>query len=520
MAILKREHCVAIRVPLKNKKNGLGSGYSLGTDWVITAHHVLFPKNRDESQPITIFWWDETADQIKQKESIGQEQIVWSNGDHDLALIRCKAAPYVDLPSAWDLIDTKEPPRGGAICECAGFLGKLLNKKEDPRFVDGDGKLGIGSPKQNTTRITMRGVELEKGEYWGGFSGAPVAVNDRLVAIVQARNTGEKNSLTASFISPALDSKGGPNQVSLRDVPGFLERPEKDECWERLRSVIIRALAEDKDVFMALRDETGHKANAEDLAAYLYNMPEDDFIKMFSEVYGLIRQQGQIGPVRTMKDLACFWLALLASKECSLSGVDEFKKDPSRCPFIVRVQQPERLIIEGVAANSDGRNPDLRQKGEHLGSQFDLTPGNHLGFDESGHQVARHVQQTVLLKTQPGLEAFPEQDVLAELEAYASGPKGGGLRLPNDPQKRVRLIGKLLERGTYIYGGSYYIWLPHTEGLHEDPGLQQLRQWCPQLLIFAVIEEEKIERTVNLWTLNTIIQDALEFLGKKTNQEN
>jgi hypothetical protein len=59
---METKYCVQIRVPLVNEEEeGFGSCYTLGPHWILTACHVLFPANRDDSKPIKIIWLDETT---------------------------------------------------------------------------------------------------------------------------------------------------------------------------------------------------------------------------------------------------------------------------------------------------------------------------------------------------------------------------------------------------------------------------------------------------------------------------
>ncbi len=58
MSGLKTEYCVEIRVPKKNGKHQFGSGYTLGPNWVLTAHHVLFDDEIDTEKPVKITWRD------------------------------------------------------------------------------------------------------------------------------------------------------------------------------------------------------------------------------------------------------------------------------------------------------------------------------------------------------------------------------------------------------------------------------------------------------------------------------
>jgi hypothetical protein len=96
---IQTEHCVEIRVLLRDGDFEFGSGYTLGPHWVLTARHVLFPNGVDDSKPIEITWWDETGGTVKSTEPVARDKITWSNQVHDIALIQCEL-PYENVVSA------------------------------------------------------------------------------------------------------------------------------------------------------------------------------------------------------------------------------------------------------------------------------------------------------------------------------------------------------------------------------------------------------------------------------------
>ena len=231
MSGLTTEYCVEIRVPKKfTGKNKFGSGYTLGSSWVLTAYHVLFGTDVDESKPIEITWWDESAKKVKGGAPVSarREDILWWHRKHDIALIKCKP-PYSDVPGALNVV-AMDRPQEGSKCKCGGFLINLLNEERQPRRKTPCGILGNFSAGEIKADINGLNVSLGEERNWAGFSGSPVFIADKLTAVVVRVNTGERGgSISASFIGAALDSKGdGRGQPVLRDLPDFLISSDKN----------------------------------------------------------------------------------------------------------------------------------------------------------------------------------------------------------------------------------------------------------------------------------------------------
>ncbi len=109
MAGLRTEHCVEIRVPAKTGGPCFGSGYALAPHWVLTAHHVLFPQDRNPDSKAFQIVWRDTQGCPMPGQPVARDDIVWYNKRHDIALIRCEPLHYSDVVSPWDLIDQRRP---------------------------------------------------------------------------------------------------------------------------------------------------------------------------------------------------------------------------------------------------------------------------------------------------------------------------------------------------------------------------------------------------------------------------
>ncbi|MCI5145934.1 MAG: serine protease, partial [Candidatus Electrothrix sp. AR3] len=361
MGGLTTEYCVEIRVPKKNSdKNKFGTGYTLGPHWVLTAYHVLFGDDVDAGQPIKITWrdtWrDEIGDQVEggKQLSVNRDNIVWYHQEHDIALIRFEP-PYKNVPGAWE--ELAQENAEWQDFRSAGFLSNLHDEAEKQRRVTPEGSLGGCSEGENKIDLNNPTVNLHDNEDWAGFSGSPVFVKNKLVAVVRTVKTGE-NSLTASFISTALDSKGeGPDQPVLRDIPDFLIAPTRKKCWERVQQKVADALTD--TVYKALKKDYQDKINSEAkinnsaaLAELLFREENIKVIKLFSRVSTAMRKQQQVQEVCIMKDLASIWLVLMAAEQGNICGAEEFKENASAQSLDIKAVEPVLLDVEAQAANA------------------------------------------------------------------------------------------------------------------------------------------------------------------------
>ncbi len=522
MADIRTEHCVEIRVPLKNGKYCFGSGYTLGPHWVLTAYHVLFPDNLDDAQPIKVTWWDESEDTVKDNRPVARDEIVWFHQALDIALIKCES-PYVDVPTAWEQIDQDRPTKWKKKkCQSAGFLSNLKNEAGNQRRKTPRGTFALFSEKATKADINGSDVQLEDDALWAGFSGSPVFAGGKLAAVVRTVNLGEDGAgLSASFISPALDVEGGKQQVRLRDVPEFLVAPGNMLWQEQLRAEVVKKLEHDKAVYSAIKAEYLKQEkdavirNESALVDALARAPTNNVINCFLGVFRSMEQSASSSGVEVMEYLARVWLTLVAAEQRTIDGIDTFKYDHAAEPLAVNAVEPELVDVEAQAAIGENCEPRLDLYGQRLRSPMDLTPDHNTGLDANDCQAAADVDLARRLKTQPGLEAFID-DVKNALEDRAIRPEGGlpvGFIASKNDKKRRYFISDQLDLNFAEKGRSVYIRIPKPVETDEPSALRDLHQWCPQLLIFEVTKnEEDLERYQYLTRLHSIIYRAKKFL--------
>ena len=533
MAALKTPYCVEIRVPKKNSSGfGFGSGYTLGPCWVFTSCHVLFRDGFDESKPVQITWWDRSGEKKEGGSPfpVERKNIVWFNKKHDIALIRCDVLSCKNAPTAWTEL-AEDRPRSGAVCRCGGYLANLHNTKGGPRRKTPQGEFGLFDQDIAADIDKLSG--LDDDELWAGFSGSPVYSDNKLTAVVQWVNTGERGKgLRATFIAPALDAVGDNNLIPLRQVEDFLVSPGTEYCWNLHRKYVVQELNRDSTAFETLKQGYREKISAADeirlqeqfAQALYHNLQTQDrqskIIHCFTSVFGKMRGDQDVKGVRLLMRLSRILLALLTAEQRDVSDISAYKNNPYAPPFSVKAEDPVQAEVEGQAANSEERRPEFELNGEQFSSVFDITPGHNTGMDSNYHQMKKDIVRTHYLKTVPGKISV---DKLKDtVESFATRSRTGIPidQLPKDNIERGSYCGNQLDRACRAMTGSHYIILDKARNEEGRKGLDILREWCPQLVLFEVESVYDRDRTMNLSELFQIILEAEEFLRDYNEEEN
>lgn len=520
MTGLRTEHCVEIRVPLNGSEAlHFGSGYALAPHWVLTAWHVLFPTDYDPDGKITVM----SAGKAHDDPPCSRKDIVWCNKEHDIAVMRCETLAG-EPPIPWVTIGQQRlsPEHHHASCHAAGYLAKLHNQQGGQRKKKPKGTFGAFSDDRNTVDIDDLNIQMQDTGLWQGFSGSPVfsPISGPLVGVARLVNTGERNSLVASLIVPALDAKGdkeGQGQGRLRDLPGFLQPPDNSQCWGRLQKQVIARLEQDSQLKKALSDSCqqylppdSSNGSCEQLAENLYQLSETHLVNSFLATFGILKSAPNVDGLQGLQELALIWLALFAAGTAAQCDIDAFKASPEADPLALQAVEPILVDVESQLAEAESGEPILRNNGRHLRSPLDLTPDHDTGFDEHSHQADRDTRSAYQLNGQPGMEAFTADAVKQAVEDHVTGGKTGiSAALTSEPQRGLVYSG-LLAQDRMVEKRSPYIRIP-AERQGED--LQELHGWCPELLLIQVNQREDLQHMLALSGLNRIIHVVQELLA-------
>lgn len=209
---------VEIRVPLANKKRAnVGTGSLVGQNMILTACHVLYPRNYDPNGKICVRchpdmdvnsdengWVYLERDKIRWRgsgsDNENQDDI---NGKVDAALLAFEFPEEfhdavlftIDCPEPFDNWNGYGYPRAGVDDkmrrQLTGMIGEVIG-------------VFPGSP------ILELGIKYhpESVELWKGGSGSPVFVNDKIVAVLSATPENyEGKKLFATRISTLLQDE-------------------------------------------------------------------------------------------------------------------------------------------------------------------------------------------------------------------------------------------------------------------------------------------------------------------------
>ncbi len=208
----------------------IGTGYSIGNNLVLTARHVVFFNNRANNPDLRMVWPGQNGHEI----SFSDEDIVFQGQDKiDVALIRCPeelpfTPPVVSLATKNPDVHEQWKSRGYLR---AGKAGLTREDKGVPGSI-----AGIGEDNSILELLSDLDVTEETG--WGGMSGAPVFLGDKLVGVITVRYTTIKKYLHAVSIPYLLEEE------SFREAVGLTEEATVRLIEEKRRERVRRQLEE------------------------------------------------------------------------------------------------------------------------------------------------------------------------------------------------------------------------------------------------------------------------------------
>lgn len=154
----------------------IGTGYPISPTLLLTAKHVINPKNRDDSKGILIFWSEH--DKKQETLPINNKTIIYEGeGQYDLAVLRCKTPlTQENTPKL-----SASFPQGKQDYDCCGFpkAGVRSGRRD---VIPVPARIIAGHEMAHLKLIAD--VDMMDEAYWSGLSGAPVFVGDQLNSTV------------------------------------------------------------------------------------------------------------------------------------------------------------------------------------------------------------------------------------------------------------------------------------------------------------------------------------------------
>ena len=153
------------------------TGYPVGARRIITARHVLFPNNRDETKPIEVRWYHQTGQAAIWRQIT---RIAWDGDDRfDCALIDCEFPQ--ELPD-YGMLSAEKPADGmNWVSEGFARAGRKDDGSRNP--VPMLGEAHSAADTDPTFHVGVRySTTLDQG--WKGASGSPIFVDNKIIGVV------------------------------------------------------------------------------------------------------------------------------------------------------------------------------------------------------------------------------------------------------------------------------------------------------------------------------------------------
>ena len=216
---MRHELLAMIRVPLITKHTdgrpqcAIGTGYPVREGLVLTAWHVLYPKNRDETAKPQLSWCMQDKGEPYHTDAMGE--VVYENEQYDLALIRC------NTPSLTETVQlAAQVPRSKEAWESLGYPNGGRDDEGVRSKTSADGTV---KPDQGGHVRHLGVADHVPPEIWQGMSGAPVFKlhSNTLLGVWTHGNRGFPDRIMMTSLSYVLS-----HCAKFREQVGWVENSD------------------------------------------------------------------------------------------------------------------------------------------------------------------------------------------------------------------------------------------------------------------------------------------------------
>lgn len=374
---------VSIAVPIMEDKYFFATGYPVGKDLVMTTRHVFTKPGRNKNAPFKLRFHGYHAATDNGYSDLTEEAIVWQGEQEalDVVLIHYPFPPGVPVESN-KLTDIT--PASNKDWNSQGFPNAAhYNDKRNPHAFIGKITDRVGENLQFTC---SSGPETKDG--WGGASGMPIFVDDRIVGVCRDVLDGFRaESLRAVPVCELLKDK------KFAELVGWTNRKKHSE---KVRKEVITVLLGSENAIKVLAEIYNINPSADKLANALLQQGSEA-IPTLEKAYSKLREDPKemkesISAIRSCVE----WIfPLYASQGGLLHAHGKEKKNK-----IIYLQVATDTIAEVTMAGKDGRSLDYYQRT----GQGDLPKGranrSYLppegGFKDNNQTCFQHVEKQII----------------------------------------------------------------------------------------------------------------------------
>ena len=368
----------------------IGTGYPIAKNRILTARHVLFPKDLNPAADFKIRWhyWRDSGKPAGQWQTVGRDRIVWpGTTELDAAVIELT---FPEEVNDWRSLSARNPATG-TPWESQGFpdVGKREDSSRVPVPIRGGTYKRADRAKECWLDVT---APPQVAADWQGASGSPVFVLSQIVGIIIEVPPGFSGMLTALPASRLLDE------------PAF--------C-----AAIGRHLADDRHARLVQALEATRAVSALAIGALeccVFGEPEQRLWRdPVSPVEDLAREIGRYDAALLMRrarqaidklkssnsqdakalgKLVQGLLPLLYDRT-TVAAVGEKVGDPNA--ILVGFPVATRFVAETVMAGAGGRETRYRppQEGQEIEGELSLPLAPIGGFDPTGERRAEDFRE-------------------------------------------------------------------------------------------------------------------------------